>query len=341
MQTQTLSDSLPPAPARAVDAAGAPAFGTYQGTIPHVSWETLRDPYRRPRLWRYLHQKRWQYVGLASPACYIGIAIVDIGWAATAFAYCFDRVERRVVAEFSAMGVPGLMAAVGGSPGEGAHAYFGSLTGTIRLSRLPGTGNYELNLHTPTGLTVAVEISALTAPPTLSAVVPIAGGVANCTHKSGALRVRGDATVHGRTYPLSEATASLDHTVGLLARDTHWQWASAHSPGLGFNLQAGFNGGHENGLWLDGDLIRLGAAEFTFDAADPLAPWQIRTSDGLLDLTFQPEGLRREDKNLIVAVSRYVQPIGTFSGTVRRHADEPARQVADLLGVTEDHHARW
>ena len=48
---------------------------------------------------------------------------------------------------------------------------------------------------------------------------------------------------------------------------------------------------------------------------------------------FEEEGI------LIVAKSRYVQPIGTFSGTLRLPGGEVA--VADLVGVTEDHAARW
>ena len=62
---------------------------------------------------------------------------------------------------------------------------------------------------------------------------------------------------------------------------TKWSLsACAQSPGLGFNLQQGYFGEHENALWLDGRLIPLGAAQFDFDPRQPLAPWRIRTSDG-------------------------------------------------------------
>ena len=47
-----------------------------------------------------------------------------------------------------------------------------------------------------------------------------------------------------------------------------------------------------------------------------------------------------EFKNLIVAVSRYVQPIGTFSGVLRPDGRAEVR-VDGLCGVTEDHVARW
>jgi hypothetical protein len=116
---------------------------------------------------------------------------------------------------------------------------------------------------------------------------------------------------------------------------------SAHGADIGFNLQAGYFGNNENVLWLDGRLIPLGAARFDYDTADPLAPWHVQTDDGLLDMRFEPEGMRREDKDLLVAATRYVQPIGCFSGWVKSAPDAPAREVSRLCGVTEDHFSRW
>jgi hypothetical protein len=61
----------------------------------------------------------------------------------------------------------------------------------------------------------------------------------------------------------------------------------------------------------------------------------------MLDLTFIPEGARRDDKKMVVAASRYLQPIGTFSGWVRSAPEQPKRMVTQLMGVTEDHSSRW
>jgi len=94
-------------------------------------------------------------------------------------------------------------------------------------------------------------------------------------------------------------------------------------------------------LWLDGEPIPLGAAEFQFDPQAPLAPWSVRTDCGLLDLRFDPQGARCADRDLGVAASRYIQPVGVFSGTVRRKPNGPATVVSDLLGVTEDHRSVW
>ncbi|MEI4896948.1 DUF2804 family protein, partial [Klebsiella pneumoniae] len=72
----------------------------------------------------------------------------------------------------------------------------------------------------------------------------------------------------------------------------------------------------ENALWMDGRLIPVGPVSIEH-GTDPLEPWRIRDRDGLVDLHFSPEGARHEDRNLVLASTRYVQPVGTFSGSLR------------------------
>ena len=154
-------------------------------------------------------------------------------------------------------------------------------------------------------------------------------------------RCQDDGHAEGQRFDLDGTWAAVDASNGLLARNTAWRWASAHRPDIGFNLQQGYFGAQENVLWLDGQPIALGAAHFDFDAAQPMSPWHVRTEDGLLDLVFTPEGARRDDRDLGFAASRYVQPVGTFSGTVAAGPGQPLREVRNLLGVTEDHFSRW
>jgi hypothetical protein len=322
---------LPAAPRSPVTPDGRPAFGAHVGHILHVRWSGLRAPYARPFVWRALHAKRWQYVSIAGPQVIAAVAIVDIGWAASAFVYLFDRVTRRLRADLSFMGVPRLMARVADGP-LGRSTF---IAPGVWLSLSPT----RVRVRTP-ALTLRAELSSPPAP-ALCAIAPIDGGLANCTHKTVGLAVRGQADCGGARFDLDGHTAALDHTSGLLARDTRWRWASGADPRLGLNLVQGFNGPVENAFWIDGELHPAGAAEFLFDAQRPgRAPWRIRTLDGKVDLTFTPEGERRQDKNLIVAVSRYVQPFGSFAG-VFRPPGRPEVTVRDLPGVTEDHVARW
>ncbi|MCE4553472.1 DUF2804 domain-containing protein [Pelomonas cellulosilytica] len=327
---------LPPSPACVV-LHGAPAHGRYAGRIDRLDWSGLTP--RPPAPWRWWRHKRWHYVGLGHDDVFLGVAFIDVGWATSAFAYMFDRRQRRMLADWGQEGLPRLQARIAEAPLAGADSWFRGPR--ARLSLCHGAGDLlHLTVQTPALRAQAqLQLADMAAP--LLAIGPVAGGLAHATQKTTALPVQGWAEAAGRRFDLAGAWAAVDASNGLLARDTAWRWASAHGPGLGFNLQSGYFGAQENVLWLDGQPIALGPAHFGFDAGRPLSPWHITTDDGLLDLVFTPEGARAADKNLGWARSRYVQPIGTFAGQVKGAPDSPARAVAGLLGVTEDHVAHW
>lgn len=338
---------LPPPPPEIVS-SGAPLFGRYAGRIDRIDWQALQGPHARSWLWRHLHHKRWQYVGIGNEEVFVGVAIVDLGWMCTAFAYAFDRVRGEMVANWRQDGLPGWQGGVSDEPVQGARAWFKGPFARLLLQHGASDEDgeaadgdvLELSVRTR-AMKVQVDLSLADAAPFLLGVGPVTGGVAHATQKSSALPVSGWLNVRGRRFDLSNAVACLDSSNGLLARNTDWRWACAHSAEVGFNLQQGYFGVNENALWLDGQLIPLGAAHFEFNPKRPMAPWRVHTDDGMLDLMFTPEGARQEDRDVWLASSHYVQPVGTFNGTVRASRGAVARQVSGLLGVTEDHRSRW
>jgi len=335
-----LPPALPKAPST-LTAEGAPATGTYAGMPAHMDWQALRGAFRRSAWWQRFHHKRWHYLGLGNARCFVGMAIVDVGWTNTAFVYVFDRNSRQLLVDASCDGIPGWTAKVSDRPLEGASSWFRFKGLDLRLQ---STGERALSVSARVGQTLdlqaVVRMQAGTQP--MTAIGPIgAGGCAHATVKSTAMAVQGQLQVDSQTIGLDDACASFDYSNGLLARSTQWRWASAHSTEVGFNLQQGYFGTQENVLWVRGTPYRLGAAHFDFDPRQPLKPWHIQTEDGLLDLIFTPEGARQESKNLVVAASYYIQPVGTFRGTVRPYAQAPALAVDALLGVTEDHQSKW
>lgn len=323
-------------PPAAVVIDGQPAHGRYAGTLARIDWRTLHQ--RRSWLWRHLHHKRWHYVGLGNAQLFIGVAIVDVGWTCTAFAYLFDRRRRHLLADWSQDGLPGLQAGVSDEPLAGARSWFRGWHARLNLTH--ADDGLRLSVATR-ALRIEATLDLAAMAPPLLAIGPIAGGIAHATQKTSALPVQGWAEAEGQRFALDDAWAAVDASNGLLAHNTAWRWASAHRPDVGFNLQQGYFGQQENVLWLDGEPIALGAAQFEFDARRPLDPWRVRTDDGLLDLVFTPEGARASHRDLGFAASRYVQPVGSFAGTVRARADAAPRPVRELLGVTEDHHSRW
>lgn len=326
---------LAAAPAAIVDAEGRPQLGRFAGTAASFNHAALAAPWARSAWWRRFHHKRWHYVALAGDDLFCAAAIVDLGWTSTAFAYAFERRQRKIVAAFSQDGVPGLSARLAAS--ANGSSTFRFLSNRIAIEA-DGRGGHVLALRCGR---FEIDARFCGTVPMLLAVGEVAGGSVHATQKSAGMAVRGELRIGDRQASLDGAVASLDYSNGLLARDTDWRWACGHDLRLGFNLQAGYFGSNENVLWLDGELIPLGAASFDFKQSDPMAPWHIRTADGLLDLQFTPEGMRQENKNLLVAASRYVQPIGTFSGWVKPHAGAAPVVIKELPGVTEDHHSRW
>ena len=325
------------APSSVVDASGRPRVGTYAGWVPGVSWDTAAGRVRRT-----LQGKTWHYVGIAAPTCFAAFAIIDLGWVQSAFAYVFDRERRVLAADLSFVGIPGRTAHVADRAGEGARSTWRGRGAELSLERAPGATTWQVRANA-SGMTLSAELATAAAPPTMCAIAKIDGGVGNCTHKTVGLAASGVIEAGGRRWDLDPASATgmLDHTRGILARDTRWRWAMASRPGLGFNLVEGFNGPVENVAWVGETIVPLGAARFEFDARDPMKPWHVSAGAGALDLEFQPEGRRGEDKNLVLAMSRYVQPIGTFRGVIRPGEGGAPIDVRDLCGVTEDHAARW
>ena len=335
---QLPANALPLAPEAAVE-GGVLRAGRYVGCLPEVDWSGLSAARARPDWWLRCHHKRWTYVGIGTPTLYIGMAIVDLGWSTTAFAYVFDRLRGRLVADWDAVGLPRLSGQVSNGPLLAGESWFRSFNGRLAI-RPASDDTLHIDWRTKQ-VQLLAELDLGRMPPSLLAIGTPAGGLAHATHKTSALAVRGWVSMDGQRLSLNEGSASIDSSNGLLARDTAWRWASAHRPGLGFNLQSGYFGDQENALWLDGDIIPLGSARFEFDPAQPLADWRVRTDDGLLDLRFKPLGARCGDKRAVIASSRYIQPVGLFEGTVRPSLNAPERPVKDLLGVTEDHHSVW
>ena len=331
---------LNPAPDAVCDSIGQPQCGKYMGALASIDWSDLSLPYRHSAWWRYFHHKRWQYVALATDQLFCGIAIIDVGWTNTAFAYVFDRVQKKIIASFSQDGLPRFSAQIGNLPLAGAESHFHCCGHHIDWTYDGTNHRQELQLSSKE-FSIHAELSLSLSAPGLSAIGLVQGGSVHSTYKSAGTPMTGEVLVGGERFSLDSGIASCDYSNGFLARETAWRWASAHGLRVGFNLQQGYFDQYEKALWLDGQLISLGAAHFDYDPQQALLPWHIYTDDGLLDLHFTPEGCRSENKNLLVAASRYIQPIGRFNGWVKANKNAAPERINELAGVTEDHASRW
>lgn len=324
---------LQAAPAALHQGQGRPApYGSYEGLIADLStsaWDG-RGLFSRRRLER----KAWLYLGAFSETAMCGFAIVDAGLLATAFIYVYDR-ERRLLVEEKLSLPLGFAQDFAPDPrqpwalsGRGRHwqyqANSDGACASFRGQRLQA----RLQLHGQgRGLT------ALAASP---------GRPFAHTYKAAALPVQMELELDGRRLS-AQGGGMLDFTLGYPPRHTTWNWASLDGRTedgrhIALNLVAHFMNGQENALWLGDQLMPLAQAIFSYATDDLLAPWQLRTQDGRVDIRFYPEGARRENLDLGLAASVFAQPFGRFEGYID---DGQGRQRVSGLGVVEQHRASW
>lgn len=153
----------------------------------------------------------------------------------------------------------------------------------------------------------------------------------------------GAITLGDVTVPL-RGGAWTDWSCGRQDRDTTWRWAAgvgtaADGTPVGLNVSTGMNGigDGEDLVWWAGRPHRVGLTHLGPTGADPAGAWSLG-GEGW-SLAFEPVGVRAADDDLWLVRSRYVQPIGCFSGAVPDPAGRPV--PVRLHGVTEDHRVRW
>lgn len=330
--------TLEKAPAGVVGPDGAPLFGAYQGVIGTTDLRPVAKRLGLAAPARLFREKRWIWFGAGDERMAVGAAIVDLGYVGSTFLWILDRATGRLLVDGSAI-LPAFAVRVGDVPGDGLQASARPWRGGLSMVRQRGGMLVNGRLF---GASLSLRLASGPGCGALSAICPVAGhpGAVNVTQKNAPLQVSGEVVAAGHRFRLDGAAGFTDYTHGLLARDTAWRWAAAFGAlpdgrPVGLNLTEGFNDGVENVVFLGGEPRGVGAARFQWDKARPEAPWSVTTDDGAVDLRLAVEGVRREDVDLKLAVSRYAQPIGTWSGTLA------GERVDGLLGVAEDHVARW
>ncbi len=328
-----------PPPRTVVDPrSGLALHGTYRGSFESVDLSSLRPS----RLSQLTREKKWIYVALVREPWMIALAIVDLGYAQTAFGFAYREGEGLVADLRSVPGLPFLSHV----RQDGVNRIDARLTGPGgRFSIRERRGERTLDIRASArGLELRASLDLSRAAPTLTAVAPVRGGIVDVTEKRALAPVRGAALIHGERVDLDGGLGGFDLTIGLLARETRWNWgffmgrAESGEP-IALNLVEGFVGQPECALFGTNSLHALSEGRFEMDRARPLAPWKVRTERGECDLVFEPGAVHDEALDLGLLRSRFVQPIGAFRGTIQR-GDETLR-IAHALGVVEDQDVRW
>lgn len=324
--------TLPATPDSLATGGSALAWGLTAGPL-------VSDPV--PEAPRGGHVRRWLYVAAAGEDAAIGAAVVDAlpRWVPVVVAFAWARIgdevvtwERRLPRRSRTF--------VGARPADGASA---SVAGHPKQEvRLTPSGGLVVDLALADGRPLSARVEAEAAIPAVLATRTPGGGW-NVTQKLAGAPATGAITLGEVTVPL-HGGAWTDWSCGRQDRDTTWRWAagvgtSPDGTPVGINVSTGMNGigDREDLVWWAGRPQRVGLAHLAPTGPDPAGDWTVG-GDGW-SLAFEPVGARTANDDLWVFRSRYVQPIGCFSGTVPDPSGRPV--PVRLHGVTEDHRVRW
>src|SRR6185312_3703488 len=184
--------TLDPAPDGAIDpATGRPRFGSYRGGLGRVDLAPL-DAGAWTRLTR---RKRWMYVAIAGEDLYAAVCVVHAGYAANGWAFVYDAGARRLRIDRSILASP-FACHVGDTAAEGRAARIAARDERIAITRAPGASAYAVEVRVK-GLALDARLETSAAPPAITAIAPVAGGVVNPTEKRALLGVTGKAVIDG------------------------------------------------------------------------------------------------------------------------------------------------
>jgi len=327
---------------------GRPRFGIYGRPLTSLNLEDFR-PYgakgdsSSAKSWILKYRiKRWEYLGVCNNDIIFGVAVVRLGYMCNLFTYLFDRRSARI-SEYDIL-----------TPGGGAAIFEGtSLTGrtsfesgktVVHMTSDPETITVEGSIKGE--LSVSLSFQKYGEPLVCLTRVGLKGF--NYTHKEAGIPVRGTIRHKGVSWDIQEEQSFgvQDYTLGYLARQTYWNWASGggmdkEGNRIGFNLVQGINetGFTENVFWLNGRLVKTDVVDFRYDDQDLLKPWHIESNDGRVQLLFLPAGKRSANIHAGLIVSKFHQPFGRFEGTLRD--GDQVWELQNATGFTEEHYAKW
>ncbi len=306
-----------------------------------------------PLWWKRFRLKEWQHFGIICKDYFFGFALIDAKLMGVSWFYLFDRNRNTLVQHNRNTTATNVTLSSdlwnnqcsfsAGSYNIGVHNYLESHCHEIEIDigatrKLPSVSGH-LTIHQD-----PAEVQPLIS------VIPVVHPTRPFYSHKVPCPVEGTITFDQTTVTLNRETdlAILDIHKVFYPYRTWWNWATFAGHDREGNLLAANltqniiddeKYENENTIWYKNTLSLLGGSRFEVPK-NYTDPWEIRTTDGRVELTFTPQGERKEKINLLVFVSEYHQPFGLFNGTM---VDDSGRQheVKDLFGVTEHHIVTW
>jgi hypothetical protein len=318
---------------------------------PHLDCNLEKARFYPFRLLQGLRVKRWDYYGVSTSDFFFSATLAHLGYTGTVFVYMLDFDTGDLHEE--TLLVPlgrGIDLARNSDRGD-SHFDNGRVRVAFRLEE--NARRVQVNwpaFNRGEGIAADFALHCPADHESMVIVIPIGrrrfyyNRKTNCMPAEGWVS-RGDSRFELRP---SDSLGNLDWGRGIWEYRTFWIWASAsvfleNGQTLGLNVGCGFgdtSAATENVFVLDGRIHKLEQVTFDYDPTDLMRPWRMNSSDGRLNLEFVPFKDRVARSNLLLVFSEVHQTFGRYSGTLVTD-DGQVLNLRNVVGFTEEHHARW
>ncbi|WP_067861079.1 DUF2804 domain-containing protein [Nocardia shimofusensis] len=318
-----------------------------------VGWS--RTPLHRANLSRaWGRKKRWDYWCVTAPDLYMAITCADLDYLGNASVWiCRPSTGLSVSVDRIVPGARGF--ALPDQPCTGLIVVEAAGLRIEIDERSPGSTGLRASCDsTPDGpLHIDVEVAEPTGHESLNVVIPWSPRRFQYTSKQNTRPATGTVRLGEHRWELGgdglPAYGTLDLGRGVWKYRNRWNWAAASGvsrDGRTVGLQFGGKwtegtGYTENGLCVDGRLTKIGEElRWTYDWDQPMRPWRVRDSAGLVDVELVPDHDRYARTSAGVLSMEVHQCFGRWSGTIVTDAGERV-EFSDVIGFAEEARNRW
>ncbi|CAF2564849.1 unnamed protein product [Rotaria sp. Silwood2] len=320
-----------------------------------------------PLLVDFFSLKNWDFKSISTPTYFIGVSIVNLNYEANAFLYVIDRTNANQIYKYSSKSILAIaIKEKAKSSINGCTHYRQSDTEYIRLcynsvekvfhieAVVPINGGIHLSLNCKMQFFQDTDDSMVL-------LYPIRQYRPAYTHKIAARPVKGTLKIDNQNEQLIDGLGSGDWTLGFFEHTTTWKWASLSTNGIdsannqpiriGISLSVELyddeNGiSMENAIWIDNRVYIVDKVIFQLPSQQfqTSQPWNFdssvdTTNSPILHLIFHPWGSYEEHDYLLLIAIDFVQPYGTYSGTIEWLGH--TYKIDNGVGVTETNSATW
>jgi hypothetical protein len=313
-----------------------------------------RHPMLRANLLgRHGRKKRWDYWCVITDEIVVSFVYADIDYAGLASVWVMEHATGR-------QATAGVLKPLGRGFALPEHVCtgiveYGDESFHLRIEETPTATRLVANA--PMSELGLLDIDITVAKPagheSLNVVIPWSDRTFQFTSKQNSRPATGTVRAGLGSWTINAAHDGggvQDLGRGVWPYSNRWNWAAASgvaTEGQVVGLQFGGKwtvgtGATENALCIDGHLTKISEElEWTYDWANPMAPWRVRTLDSdQVDVTLTPTFDRYDVTDLKVLRMEVHQCFGTWSGRIVGDDGVPV-SVQGIRGFAEEARNKW